>query len=82
MKAWSIKYLTTAGIECVDGWYEFEEYLCLDHGHTHRFERLGRDVFLTESEAIAAAIAKRARLIASAEKKVAKLKAMRFEVTP
>ena len=79
-KAWSIKHLTSRGIEVVKGELSPNPlYFRGNRSGTIWVQRLGTEVFLTESEAIAAAINQRAKLIASAEKRLAKLRAMRFD---
>lgn len=83
MKAWSIKYWETCGIEEFDDWsvpIGSDRYLSRNAGKIkYRFERLGRDVFKRRFEAIEAAEQKRLNKITSLKKKIAKLEATKFE---
>lgn len=49
-------------------------------GEMHRCLRLGRDVFLTEAEALEDAQRRRERKIADAERKIAKYRELSFQV--
>lgn len=76
--AWSVKYWETSGIQRQDDCEDEGEYLSWGSGWHRRFEKIGKDIFLSESEAIDEANKRVARKIKSTEKKLEKLRAMRF----
>lgn len=79
MKVWSIKYIVTKGIEEFYGGeiqYDGEIWSYHDHNGESRFETIGRECFLSHSEALTAAIAAVGKKLRSAEKQIKRLKAL------
>lgn len=60
MVYWSVKYIESRGIDTFEGVLDPSEpkYVKSVNAKQHRYERLGKDVFETEQEAILAGIEK------------------------
>lgn len=84
MTFYSTKYWSTCGIETFEG-SQNDGYASAGipgRLQGYRFERVGRDAFLTREEAVANANEKRKRKLAALRKQITKLEAMDFGATP